>query len=259
MECILKCMDGIKVKDFCAGACVSEKKVVPLYPNFKFSKTMKQTLLLSFLLVVLGVSAQTKDWAQFERYESKNEALTKRPAVVFMGNSITDCWADTVPAFFVDNNFVGRGISGQVSSQMLVRFQEDVINLQPKVVVICCGTNDIAQNNGYISLEHILHNIKSMCELARANKIKPVVCSTLPAKRFKWRPDMKPADDIIRLNEMIQAYTKANKIPYVDYHSALKDEENGLPIKYSKDGVHPNAQGYAVMESVIMPILKKVL
>jgi lysophospholipase L1-like esterase len=220
---------------------------------------MKKITLLPLLFVALGLSAQTKDWAQFYRYEDKNNSITTRPAVVFMGNSITDCWADTVPAFFSKNNFVGRGISGQVSSQMLTRFQEDVINLQPKVVVICCGTNDIAQNNGYISLEHILHNIKSMCELARANKIKPIVCSTLPAKGFKWRPEMKPANDIIRLNEMIKAYAKENKIPYVDYHSALKDEENGLPLKYSKDGVHPNAQGYAVMESVIMPILKKVL
>ena len=220
---------------------------------------MKKIALFPLLFVAIVTFAETKDWAQFERYESKNESLTVRPKVVFMGNSITDCWADTVPAFFADNNFVGRGISGQVSSQMLVRFQEDVISLQPKVVVICCGTNDIAQNNGYISLEHILQNIKSMCELARANKIKPVVCSTLPAKRFKWRPEMKPANDIIRLNEMIKEYAKENKIPYVDYHSALKDEENGLPLKYSKDGVHPNAQGDAVMERVIMPILKKVL
>lgn len=220
---------------------------------------MKKILLLPLLFVALGLSAQSKDWAQFYRYEGKNDSLTTRPDVVFMGNSITDCWVDTVPAFFADNNFVGRGISGQVSSQMLVRFQEDVINLHPKVVVICCGTNDIAQNNGPITLEHILHNIKSMCQLARANKIKPVVCSTLPAKGFKWRPDMKPANDIIRLNEMIKAYAQENKIPYVDYHSALKDEENGLPRKYSKDGVHPNAQGYAVMESVIMPVLKKVL
>jgi lysophospholipase L1-like esterase len=220
---------------------------------------MKKILLFPVLFVALGLFAETKDWAQFYRYEGKNDSLTTRPAVVFMGNSITDCWADTVPAFFADNNFVGRGISGQVSSQMLVRFQEDVINLHPKVVVICCGTNDIAQNNGYISLEHILQNIKSMCELARANKIKPVVCSTLPSKGFKWRPEIKPANDIIRLNEMIKAYAKENKIPYVDYHSALKDEENGLPRKYSKDGVHPNAQGYAVMESVIMPILKKKL
>lgn len=230
-----------------------------MWPNFKLHTTMKKITLLPLLFVALGLSAQTKDWAQFYRYEDKNDSITTRPAVVFMGNSITDCWADTVPAFFSKNNFVGRGISGQVSSQMLTRFQEDVINLQPKVVVICCGTNDIAQNNGYISLEHILHNIKSMCELARANKIKPIVCSTLPAKGFKWRPEMKPANDIIRLNEMIKAYAKENKIPYVDYHSALKDEENGLPLKYSKDGVHPNAQGYAVMESVIMPILKKVL
>lgn len=220
---------------------------------------MKKILLLPLLFVALSLSSQSKDWAQFYRYEGKNDSLTTRPDVVFMGNSITDCWADTVPAFFADNNFVGRGISGQVSSQMLVRFQEDVINLHPKVVVICCGTNDIAQNNGPIKLEHILHNIKSMCQLARANKIKPVVCSTLPAKGFKWRPDMKPANDIIRLNEMIKAYAQENKIPYVDYHSALKDEENGLPRKYSKDGVHPNAQGYAVMESVIMPVLKKVL
>ena len=220
---------------------------------------MKKILLLPVLLIALTMSAQQKDWAQFYRYEGKNDSLTTRPDVVFMGNSITDCWADTVPSFFADNNFVGRGISGQVSSQMLVRFQEDVINLHPKVVVICCGTNDIAQNNGPITLEHILHNIKSMCQLARANKIKPVVCSTLPAKGFKWRPEMKPADDIIRLNEMIKAFAQENKIPYVDYHSALKDEENGLPRKYSKDGVHPNAQGYAVMESVIMPVLKKVL
>ena len=220
---------------------------------------MKKILLLPVLFMALSLSAQQKDWAQFYRYEGKNDSLTTRPDVVFMGNSITDCWADTVPAFFAENNFVGRGISGQVSSQMLVRFQEDVINLHPKVVVICCGTNDIAQNNGPISLEHILHNIKSMCQLARANKIKPVVCSTLPAKGFKWRPEMKPANDILQLNEMIKAYAKENKIPYVDYHSALKDEENGLPKKYSKDGVHPNAQGYAVMESVILPILKKVL
>ena len=220
---------------------------------------MKRIVLFTLLFTALGLFAQTKDWAQFGRYESLNKSLTTRPDVVFIGNSITDCWADTVPAFFADNNFVGRGISGQVSSQMLVRFQEDVINLHPKIVVICCGTNDIAQNNGYISLEHILMNIKSMCELARANKIKPIVCSALPAKGFKWRPELKPANDIIRLNEMIKAYANENKIPYVDYHSALKDEENGLPRKYSKDGVHPNAQGYAAMESVILPILKKYL
>lgn len=220
---------------------------------------MKKIILLSFLSCAIGLFAQKKDWAQFERYELQNNTLNTSPQVVFIGNSITDCWVDSVPEFFTNNNFVGRGISGQVSSQMLVRFQEDVINLHPKIVVICCGTNDIAQNNGYISLEHILQNIKSMCELARANKIKPIVCSTLPAKAFKWRPGLKPAEDIQLLNEMIKAYAKKNKIPYVDYHSALTDQEGGLPLEYSKDGVHPNANGYAVMESVIMPILKKHL
>ena len=216
---------------------------------------MKKVLLFPLLMVSLVLSAQNKDWAQFYRYEGKNDSLITRPAVVFMGNSITDCWADTIPAFFADNNFVGRGISGQVSSQMLVRFQEDVINLHPKVVVVCCGTNDIAQNNGYISLEHILHNIKSMCELARANKIKPVVCSTLPAKAFKWRPEMKPANDIIALNEMIKAYAKANKILYVDYYSIFVDEQGGLPKKYAKDGVHPNLEAYKIMEHILLQSL----
>ena len=220
---------------------------------------MKKTILLPLLFIALGLFAQPKDWAQFERYASQNKSLTAHPKVVFMGNSITDSWVDIVPEFFANNNFVGRGISGQVSSQMLVRFQEDVINLQPKVVVICCGTNDIAQNNGYITLEHIVQNIKSMCELARAHRIKPIVCSTLPAKAFKWRPDLQPAEDIVRLNIMIQQFAKENKIPYVDYYSALVDEEGGLPAIYSKDGVHPNPAGYAVMEKVIMPILKRYL
>ena len=220
---------------------------------------MKKILILPMLFIALSLYAQQKDWAQFYRYEGKNDSLVTCPNVVFMGNSITDCWADTVPAFFANNNFVGRGISGQVSSQMLVRFQEDVINLKPQVVVILCGTNDIAENNGPITHEHILQNIKSMCDLARFHRIKPVVCSTLPANRFKWRPDLQPAQDIIKLNEMIKAFAKENKIPYVDYYSALVDDQGGLPAKYSKDGVHPNPDGYTVMEGVILPILKKLV
>lgn len=220
---------------------------------------MKKIILLPLLLLSLTLMAEQNDWAQFYRYEGKNDSLTQQPTVVFMGNSITDCWPDANPAFFADNNFVGRGISGQVSSQMLVRFQSDVIALQPKVVVILCGTNDIAQNNGIITHEHILQNIKSMCELARAHRIKPIVCSLLPAKAFKWRPDLQPAEEIVRMNIMIQQFAKENKIPYVDYYSALVDEEGGLPAIYSKDGVHPNPAGYAVMEKVIMPILKRYL
>ena len=169
-----------------------------------------------------------------------------------MGNSITDNWAKFHPEFFKNNDFIGRGISGQVTSQMLCRFQSDVIELRPKIVVIMAGTNDIAQNNGYIAHEHILQNIQSMCELAKQNKIRPVLCSCLPAAAFKWRPEMKPAEDIKRLNEMIKAYAKANKITYIDYHSALVDERGGLPQKYAKDGVHPNLEAYAIMEKILL-------
>ena len=218
---------------------------------------MKRLLFLSLIMVATTLSATNKDWAQFYRYEGKNDSLPYQPKVVFMGNSISDCWPDAHPEFFTSNLFLGRGISGQVSSQMLVRFQEDVINLHPKVVVILCGTNDIAENNGPITHEHILQNIKSMCELARFHRIQPIVCSALPANRFKWRPDLQPAQDIIKLNEMIKAFAKENKIPYVDYYSALVDDQGGLPAKYSKDGVHPNPDGYTVMEEVLMPILKK--
>ena len=197
-----------------------------------------------------------KTWAQHERYAAQNDSIIssngKRIAAVLMGNSITDNWAKFDPEFFAENNFVGRGISGQVTAQMLSRFQADVIALRPKKVIIMAGTNDIAMNNGYISHEHILQNIQSMCELAKYNGIQPVLCSCLPAAAFKWRPNMTPANDIIRLNNIIKAYAKANKIKYVDYHSALVDEIGGLPKKYAADGVHPNIDAYKIMEAILL-------
>ena len=197
-----------------------------------------------------------KTWAQHERYAAQNDSIIssngKRIAAVLMGNSITDNWAKFDPEFFAENNFVGRGISGQVTAQMLSRFQADVIALRPKKVIIMAGTNDIAMNNGYISHEHILQNIQSMCELAKYNGIQPVLCSCLPAAAFKWRPNMTPANDIIRLNDIIKAYAKANKIKYVDYHSALVDEIGGLPKKYAADGVHPNIDAYKIMEAILL-------
>lgn len=193
-----------------------------------------------------------KSWAQYERYSAQNALLTLRPKAVFMGNSITNNWAKFHPEFFAENNFVGRGISGQTTAQMLSRFQSDVVALRPKMVIIMAGTNDIAMNNGYISHEHILQNIQSMCELAKHHKIKPVLCSCLPAAAFKWRPNLTPAEDIKRLNEMIKAYAKANKIKYVDYHSALADELGGLPKEYADDGVHPNMTAYAIMEQILL-------
>ena len=117
------------------------------------------------------------------------------------------------------------------------------------------GTNDIAMNNGYIAHEHILQNIQSMVELAKYHRIKPVLCSCLPAAEFKWRKNLTPAQDIKRLNEMIEAYAKANKIKYIDYYSALVDEHGGLPQKYAKDGVHPNLEAYKIMEAILLESL----
>lgn len=229
---------------------------------------MKRILFPLFLVAITATLFAQDDWAQHERYAAHNDTVIARNRMpeygynklaksrcveaVLMGNSITDNWAKFHPKFFAENNFVGRGISGQVTSQMLCRFQSDVIALRPKMVIIMAGTNDIAQNNGYISHEHILQNIQSMCELAKQNKIRPVLCSCLPAAAFKWRPEMKPAEDIKRLNEMIQEYAKANKIKYIDYHSALVDEHGGLPEKYAADGVHPNMDGYAIMEQILL-------
>ena len=213
---------------------------------------MKRILLSLLFVAIAATLLAQSDWAQHDRYAANNDSITARTKAVFMGNSITDNWAKFHPEFFKNNDFIGRGISGQVTSQMLCRFQSDVIELRPKIVVIMAGTNDIAQNNGYIAHEHILQNIQSMCELAKQNKIRPVLCSCLPAAAFKWRPEMKPAEDIKRLNEMIKAYAKANKITYIDYHSALVDEHGGLPQKYAKDGVHPNLEAYAIMEKILL-------
>ncbi len=162
-----------------------------------------------------------------------------------------------VSVFFAEHRFVGRGISGQTSAEMLVRFRQDVIGLSPEAVVIMAGTNDLAQNNGYIALENILGNIASMCELAKLHKIRPILCSVLPAYRFGWRQEVPAADRIIELNGMIERYARENGISYVDYHSALKDGRNGLPEKYSGDGVHPNPECYKIMEAIVLPVIDK--
>jgi len=200
------------------------------------------------------------DWAKFYRYAESNKKVKIPAKVVFMGNSITDRWRNREDsAFFDKNGFICRGIGGQTSSEMLVRFQADVINLQPKVVVICAGTNDLAQNNGKIEKEHILQNIISMCELAKYHHIKPILASVLPAFYFNWHKELTPANDIVELNKMIKAYADQNDIPYVDYHSAIKDERNGMPPKYSKDGCHPNLDCYKIMEPIIMKVIRKYI
>ena len=218
-------------------------------------------LAMGGLLMATSVSAQTEkgDWAQFGRYADANKRVTTPAKVVFMGNSITDGWWPKDSTFFIDNNFLDRGISGQTTSEMLVRFRQDVINLKPKAVVILAGINDIAHNNGVISLENVFGNIVSMAELARYNKITPIICSVLPAYDFPWRPGMNPAPKVIELNKMLKAYADKEGLTYVDYHSAMKDERDGLPKNLAGDEVHPTLEGYKIMEKIVLEAIHKTI
>ena len=140
---------------------------------------------------------------------------------------------------------------------MLCRFRDDVIDLHPKAVVILAGTNDIALNNGPISVEHIFRNIVSMVELSQANKIKAVLCSVLPVKKYGWRKEVDPVQPIKELNEMLEKYAKEEKLPWVDFYTPMVTDDGALNPAYTQDGVHPTAAGYEVMEAIIAPVLKK--
>ncbi len=211
-----------------------------------------------FLLCFCGVAAMAypDSWAQYDRYRALNDTVRSCPKAVLMGNSITDFWITAHPDFFAQHHFLDRGISGQVSSQMLARFRADVLDLHPERVIILAGTNDIAQNNGPIDLEYILDNVQSMCELARYHHIEPVVCSVLPARRFWWRDELQPAAAIRQYNALLRSYSESQSILYVDYYSAMVDAEGGLLPAYSDDGVHPNAAGYSVMETILIQALQ---
>lgn len=204
-------------------------------------------------------AADNRDWAQFNRYAEANAALNSNPDVVFMGNSITDFWPAKSPEFWADNaGFVGRGISGQTTCEMLVRFRQDVINLHPRVVVILAGINDIACNNGKISLVNVLGNLKSMTELARAHGIKVALCSVVPCSRFPWRPEIKPAMLVKHLNGMIEQYVAglaSDEVVYVDYYTPMANAEGGLDADLADDGCHPTPKGYAIMERVVLEAL----
>lgn len=210
--------------------------------------------IIGILVPMLAVAQN--DWANYNRYAEANAQVTEAPKAVLMGDSITDGWPSADPEFFSDNNFMGRGISGQVTSQMLLRFRQDVIDLHPKYVVILAGTNDIAENSGKIDMEKTFGNIVSMCDLAKANGIKPIICSVIPAASFRWHPHVTGASEkIVQLNQMLKAYAKENKIKYVDYHSAMKDERGGLSESLAKDGVHPTREGYDIMKNLLLKAL----
>ena len=206
-------------------------------------------------LMAFNQLTNAQDWANLSYYRKAN-TLLENPAgnedrVVFMGNSITEFWKNVHPDFFVGKTYVNRGIGGQTTSQMLLRFRADVVNLHPKVVVFLGGTNDIAGNTGNVSLDMIEDNIFSMIELAKSNEISVVLCSVLPVFDYPWSPGKEPAEKIITLNEALRFYAETHDVTFVDFHSSMKDERNGLRIELGEDGVHPNVAGYLVMEPLI--------
>jgi len=226
-------------------------------------KKLNITLILFALFMNTFNYVQAQDWANLERFREENaklgQAAPGENRVVFMGNSITQGWTGMMPEFFSGRPYINRGINGQTTPQMLLRFRADVINLKPKVVVILAGINDIAQNTGPITLDAILGNIISMSELATANKIKVVLSSVLPAYDFPWRPGLAPAEKVVQLNQMIKAYADQQAIVYLDYFSAMVDQRNGLPLKYSEDGVHPNKAGYLLMAPLAEKAIAKAM
>ena len=220
--------------------------------------TSKYLILL--LAFIMAGNIQAQDWANLNKYQSQNtqlQSLSKgEKRIVFMGDSITEFWSAINPDYFLEKPYINRGISGQTTPQMLIRFRADVIALQPTAVIILAGINDIAGNTGPSSIEMIRDNIFSMAELAKANHIKVILCSVLPAFDFPWKPNQEPIEKIKALNKILKNYAAKNNIVYVNYYSALVDERQGLKLDYSADGVHPNKAGYQIMEPLVEKAIK---
>lgn len=206
---------------------------------------------------------QMQDWPYLKKYQKENASLeiveSGQKRIVFMGDSITEFWSVLCPDFFVGKPYINRGISGQTTPQMLIRFRADAIDLQPSIVVLLAGANDIAGNTGPSTLEMILNNIISMAELAKANQIKMILCSLLPAYDFPWKTGSFPAEKIVTFNTMLKEYADENEILYLDYYTAMVDERKGLKANYAEDGVHPNKAGYEVMGPIVEKGINKIL
>ena len=225
---------------------------------------MSRVSILVFLLMMMSqqsVSAQA--WAAVDRYAEANAALAA-PAddeyrVVFMGDSVTEGWSDAYPEFFEGKPYINRGISGQVTAQMLVRFRQDVLAQRPKAVFILAGTNDIAQNQGPITLEAIAGHIESMAELAWAHGIELVICSVLPTSHYPWREGPDPAADIPLLNALLKAYAERIGFRYLDYFAAMDNGANGLQAELTTDAVHLSRMGYVRMSTLAEGLLRDML
>lgn len=228
---------------------------------------MNKFQLMVFAFALFGFLKQNtinaQDWPNLAKYQEANAKVQPPKAgenrVVFMGNSITEGWAQANATFFSKNPYINRGIGGQTTPQMVLRFQQDVVNLQPKIVVILAGTNDIAGNTGPMTLKEIRDNMLSMVQLAKANNIIPIVCSVLPAYDYPWRPGLEPNIKILKLNTMLKAMASEQQVPYLDYFGAMADDRNGLPKQYTTDEVHLTKEGYKVLEQLVQKEIKKAL
>lgn len=201
----------------------------------------------------------TRDHGQLCRYAAANRALAgQRPDVVFMGDSITDNWMNLDPGFWTDGR-VDRGISGQTTSQMLLRFRQDVIDLHPRAVHIMAGTNDVAGNTGATTMATVEGNIATMAELAQLHGIKVILASVPPTAGFPWAPDKHPGPQIAALNAWLKGYAAREGFTWVDYHPVLATPEGAMKPGLASDGVHPTAAGYAVMEPVAKAAVARAL
>jgi lysophospholipase L1-like esterase len=209
------------------------------------------------------LDALQNDWPNLAKYRDANAKLAP-PApnenrVVFMGNSITEGWTDFFPSMFPGKPYINRGIGGQTTPQMVVRFHQDVIALKPRVVVILAGINDIAGNTGPSTLEMIEDNLRAMTEMAKANGIRVVLSSVLPAYDFPWRPGMGPAQKVVALNAWMKNYAAKAGAIYLDYHSAMADARQGMREGLSSDGVHPTVAGYRLMAPLVEKAIAEAL
>ena len=224
---------------------------------------LARTALAAALLLPASVHAQgPQDWPNLAAYRESSAALAAQPdplRIVFMGDSITEGWDRQHQGFFADPHRVNRGISGQTTPQMLLRFRQDVIALHPRAVVILAGTNDIAGNTGPATDAEIEGNIASMAELARANHIEVVLATLVPTVHYPWAPDLQPAPRIAAINAWLHSYAAASHVALADYHTPMATPDGALPPELGGDGVHPNGSGYAIMRSVIEPLLARIV